>query len=65
MLPAAVVGKTAEHAELAAWLQALHTQSLWDNHALDGVERGWDAFEHLQIDYNCHSLSMQCCTLRR
>lgn len=48
VLPANLVGETADSAVLASWLQAEDTESLWDNHALDLVVWGWDTLKDLK-----------------
>lgn len=48
VLPADLVGKTADSAVLASGLESEDTEGLGDNHALDLVVWGWDTLEDLK-----------------
>jgi len=48
VLPADLVGESADSAVLASWLQSQDTESLWDDHALDLVVWWWDTLEDLK-----------------
>lgn len=54
VLPSELVSETADSAELAAGLEAEHTEGLWDDHALLVVVWWWDTLEGLQA---LHGLS--------
>lgn len=59
VLPAELVTQTTNGAVLAAWLEAEHTESLWDDHALLVVVWWWDTLEGLQaLESLCAALGL-------